>query len=54
MSDLSETFPTDFAGAAKSECEPAIICISRDEEDMEILSTCSVDDLYMSSEDETE
>ena len=54
MSDLSETFPTDFAGAAKSEGEPTIICISSDEEDMEILSTCSVDDLYLSSEDETE
>ena len=54
MSDLSETFPMDFAVAAKSEGEPAIICISSDEEDMEILSTCSVDDLYLSSEDETE
>ena len=54
MSDLSGTFPMDFAGAAKSEGEPAIICISRDEEDMEIFSTCSVDDLYLSSEDETE
>ena len=54
MSDLSETFQMDFAGAAKSEGEPTIICISSDEEDMEILSTCSVDDLYLSSEDETE
>ena len=54
MSDLSETIPMDFAGAAKSEGEPAIICISSDGEDMEILSTCSVDDIYLSSEIETE
>ena len=54
MSDLSETFPMDFAGAAKSEGEPAIICISSDEQEMEILSSCSLDDLYLSSEDETE
>ena len=54
MSDLSETFPMDFAGAVKSYGEPAIICISSDEEDTEKLSTCSVDDLYLSSEDETE
>ena len=44
----------DFAGAANSEDEPAINCISSDEEDMKRLSTCSVDDLYLSSEDETE
>ena len=51
---MSETFPMDFTGAAKSEGEPGIICKSSDEEDMEILSTCSVADLYLSSEDETE
>ena len=54
MSDMSETFPMDFTGAAKSDGEPAIICISSDEEEMEILSPYSVDDLYLSSEDETE
>ena len=55
MSDLSVTFPMDFVGASKSEGEPAIIYISSEEnEDMEILSTCSVDDLYLSSKDETE
>ena len=54
MSDISETFPMDFIGAARSEGEPAIIYISSDEEEMEILSSCSVDDLYLSSENETE
>ena len=44
----------DFIGAARSEGEPAIIYISSEEEEMEILSSCSVDDLYLSSEDETE
>ena len=54
MSDMPETFPMDFTGAAKSEGEPAIIYISSDEEEMEILTSCSVDDLYLSSEDEIE
>ena len=54
MSDISESFPMDFTGAARSEGKPAIIYISSDEEEMEILSSCSVDDLYLSSEDETE
>ena len=54
MSDISETFPMDFIGAARSEGEPAIIYISSDEEEMEILSSCFVDDLYLLSEDETE
>ena len=54
MSDISETFPMDFIGAARSEGEPAIIYISSEEEKMEILSSCSVDDMYLSSEDETE
>ena len=44
----------DFIDAARSEGEPAIIYISSDEEEIEILSSCSVDDLYLSSEDETE
>ena len=44
----------DFIGAAGSEGGPAIIYISSDEEEMEILSSCSVDDLYLSSDDETE
>ena len=51
---MLETFPMDFTGAAKSDGEPAIICISSDEEEMEILSSYSADDLYLSSEDETE
>ena len=54
MSDFSETFPMDFIGAAKSEGEPAIIWISSDEEEMDTHSSCSVDDMYLSSEDETE
>ena len=56
MSDITETFPMDFIGAARSEGEPAIIYISsdEDEEEMEILSSCSVDNLYLSSEDKTE
>ena len=51
---MPETFPMDFTGAAKSDGEPAIICISSDEEEMEILSSYSADGLYLSSEDETE
>ena len=54
MSDISETFPMEFIGAARLEGGPAIIYISSDEEEMEILSSCSVDDMYLSSEDETE
>ena len=40
--------------AAKSEGEPAIIWISSDEEEMDAHSSCSVDDMYLSSEDESE
>ena len=54
MPDFSETFPMDFIGAARSEGKPALLLISSDEEEMEILSSCSVDDLYLTSEDETE
>ena len=44
-----------FIGAAKSEGEPAIICLSRDEDDyMECISSDSVEDLASSSDDETE
>ena len=55
MSDISETFPMDFIGAARSEGEPAIIYISSDEEEA-MDSNCgwSVDDLYLSSEDESD
>ena len=44
----------DFQGAAQSEGAPAIICISSDEEEM-MDSDCgySVDDLYISSEEES-
>ena len=54
MSDISETFPMNFQGAAQSEGAPAIICTSSDEEEM-MDSDCgySVDDLYLSSEEES-
>ena len=54
MSEMSETFPMDFVGATRSDGESAIIFISSDEDDgMEVASTCSVDDLYLTSGDET-
>ena len=54
MSDFSETFPMDFLGAAQSEGAPAIKCISRDEdEEMDSFDGDSVDDVYVSSEEET-
>ena len=54
MFDTSETFPINFIGAARSEGEPAIIYISSDEEEA-MDSNCghSVDDLYLSSQDES-
>ena len=55
MSETSETIPIDFAGAARSDGEPAIKYISRDEDErMKFTSTCSLDDLYLTSEAETE
>ena len=53
MSDFSETFPMDFLGAAQSVRAPAIICIPSDEdEEMNSFDGDSVDDVYVSSEDE--
>ena len=54
MSDISDTFPLDFQGAARSEGAPAILYISSDQ-DERIDSICgdSVDDLYLSSEEES-
>ena len=53
MSDFSETFSMDFLGAAQSEEAPAIICISSDEdEEMGSFDGDSVDDVYISSEEE--
>ena len=53
MSDFFETFPMDFLGAAQSEGALAIICISSDEdEEMDSFDGDSVDDVYVSSEEE--
>ena len=53
MSDFSETFPMDVLGAAQSEGAPAIICISSDkDEEMGSFDGDSVDDVYVSSEEE--
>ena len=53
MSDISETFPMDFQGIVRSEGEPDIIYISSDEEErMDSVCGDSVDDLYLSSEEE--
>ena len=53
MSDVSETFPMDFLGAAQSEGVRAIICISSDEdEEMKSFDGDSVEDVYVSSEEE--
>ena len=53
MSDFSETFSMDFLGAAQSEGAPAIICISSDEDEkMNSFDGDSVDDVYVSSEEE--
>ena len=54
MSEFSETIPMDFLGAAQSEGAPAIICISSDEDGkMYSFDSDSVDDVYVSSEEET-
>ena len=54
MSDVSETFPMDFLGAAQSEGAPAKIYISSDEDErMDSFDGDSVDDVYVSSEEET-
>ena len=55
MSDNCGTFPMDFAGAARSDGEPAMLYIASDEDEkMEVINTCSVDDLYLSSDDENQ
>ena len=54
MSDFSETFPKDFHGAAQSEGAPAILYISNHEDErMNSVDGDSVDDFYVSSEEET-
>ena len=54
MSDFSETLPMDVLGAAQSEGAPAIMYISSDEDErMDSIDGDSVDDFYVSSEEET-
>ena len=46
MSDISETFPMDFLGAAWSEAETLIIYLSTDDDaHMDSVSVGSVDDV---------
>ena len=53
--DLEETFPMDFIGAAQSEGEVSIKCISSDEDErMDCVSSGSIIDLGDSSNEETE
>ena len=54
MSDFSEIFPMDSQGAAQSEGTPAIIYISSvEDERMDSVDGDSVDDFYVSSDEET-
>ena len=54
MSDISETFPMDFQGAARSQETPAIIYISSDEDErIDSVDEDSVDDFYVSSDEES-
>ena len=54
MSDISETSPMDFEGAAQSGGTPAIIYISSDEDErMDSFDGDSVDDLCVSSDKES-